>query len=259
MKRDENGYIVVETILCFTLLVFLMVSILSLINIVTVQARMHYALTQTAETVSMYCYALDKIGFAEPLMGIAEKAEKTQKEIDTFKGNIDDLTGALNSLMNSEDFDCLYESGKTIAQSGKGLYDQGVKLVNTDPKVLLQNFLSLSIDEICSYGFEQLLQALMDRYLTNGSLSGDEYLRAYGVIDGVDGLDFTPSNYLRWESRGNSNSHFLTSEGSVRIIVSYKIDYTFGTLPLPFSDLAVTQQAETLAWLQGEGEGYHAG
>ena len=51
MKRDENGYIVVETIGCFVLFVFLMTSILSLINIVTLQARVHYALTFDWQTL----------------------------------------------------------------------------------------------------------------------------------------------------------------------------------------------------------------
>ncbi len=256
MKRDENGYIVVETVLSFTLLVFLMVSILSLINIVTVQARMHYALTQTAETVSMYCYALDKIGFADPLMGIEENAGKAQKEIDSVKENVGVLIKELDTLMKAKDFEGVYESGKKIGQSGKGLYDEGKKLLKTDPKETFQNFLSLTLEQIASHGFEQLLQVLMDRYLSNGTLDGDEYLRTYGVIESVEGLDFTPTVYLDWASRGNHDSHFLTSEKSVRIIVEYKIDYTFGALPLPFPDLVVTQQAETLAWLQGEGEGY---
>ena len=64
MKRDQGGYIVVETIACFTLFVFLMMSILSLINIVTVQARVHYAITQAAETLSMYSYTLDAMAWA---------------------------------------------------------------------------------------------------------------------------------------------------------------------------------------------------
>ena len=49
MKRDEGGYIVVETITSFLLFVLLNISILSLINIVTVQSRIHYAVTQAAE------------------------------------------------------------------------------------------------------------------------------------------------------------------------------------------------------------------
>ena len=48
----------------------------------------------------------------------------------------------------------------------------------------------------------------------------------------------------------------LTSSGDIRIVVSYQIDYTFGTLPLPFRELTVTQEAVTKAWLGGEGKRY---
>ena len=79
MKRDQGGYIVVETIACFTLFVFLMMSILSLINIVTVQARVHYAITQAAETLSMYSYTLDAMGAAEKLMKSADRADRGRR------------------------------------------------------------------------------------------------------------------------------------------------------------------------------------
>lgn len=82
MRRDEKGYIVVETIGCFILFLFLNASILSLINIVTIQARVHYAMTQAAEAVSMYTYTLDTLGFAEHIVDGAKKL-RPRKENST--------------------------------------------------------------------------------------------------------------------------------------------------------------------------------
>ena len=76
MGKDERGYIVVETIGSFLLFVLLVLSILSLINIVAVQARIHYALTQTAQTISMYSYTLDVIGVADAVANNAAQAER---------------------------------------------------------------------------------------------------------------------------------------------------------------------------------------
>ena len=56
MGKDERGYIVLETISAFLLFTLLVIAILIIISIVTVQARIHYAITQTCETVSMYSY-----------------------------------------------------------------------------------------------------------------------------------------------------------------------------------------------------------
>jgi hypothetical protein len=58
LKHDNNGHIVVETIGTFIPLVLLVISILSLVNIVAVQARVHYALTQSAKALSIYTYTL---------------------------------------------------------------------------------------------------------------------------------------------------------------------------------------------------------
>lgn len=53
---DEKAYISVETIGTFLPLVFLVVSILSLVNVAAAQARVHYALTQAANAISIYGY-----------------------------------------------------------------------------------------------------------------------------------------------------------------------------------------------------------
>ena len=73
MGKDERGYIVLETISAFLLFTLLVIAILSIISIVTVQARIHYAITQTCETVSMYSYILDLTGagYRNKIAGVA--------------------------------------------------------------------------------------------------------------------------------------------------------------------------------------------
>jgi hypothetical protein len=255
MRRDEGGYIVVETILCFTLFVFLMMSILSLINIVTVQARVHYAITQAAETISMYSYTLDAMGVSDHLMNSAGQAESVGNEIDDFAGNVNQVFNAIETLnLNG------------IRESGSALYQQGSQLAQraeNDPKELLQNLMNYGLQKGGSAVFGSLVRPLVGRYLSNGDVSGDEFLRAFRVKDGLDGLEFYTFNILGWDSENHrvltaprDDSMLLTSGGDVRIVVSYKIDYTFGTLPLPFSELTVTQEAVTKAWLGGLGERY---
>ena len=97
--RSAGGYIVVETIACFLLFVFLVVSIISLINIVTVQARVHYALTQAAETVSMYSYVLEVTGLAKHMENSAGMREHVEQEADEMKGHINDVIDGIQGLM----------------------------------------------------------------------------------------------------------------------------------------------------------------
>lgn len=251
MKRDENGYIVVETIGCFVLFVFLMTSILSLINIVTLQARVHYALTQTAQTISMYSYALEALGLADPLMKIEERAGNAQQEVDTFKNN-------LNTLIDAVD-----EFSVEKGQAGlNGMGDQFNALREKGAKEIFQDFLNYGVSQAEGALFELALQPLMSRYLANGTATGNDYLNALNVVNesgnavGTKALNFYSLETFDLSVTGNNNSQFMTKDGDIRIRVSYYIDYTFGALPLPFTKLHVTQEVTTKAWLGGEGDGY---
>ena len=56
MKKDEQGYIVVEVLILFIPFILAMMSITMLITVVAMQSRVHYALTQTANEISILSY-----------------------------------------------------------------------------------------------------------------------------------------------------------------------------------------------------------
>ncbi len=261
-KGSEGGYIVVETIVAFTLFVFLTISILSLINIVAVQARIHYAITQAAETISMYSYTLDAMGVSEHMMQSSKRGEAVSKEIGDFQKNVNGVIDSIEKLNISG-----------IKANGNALYQQGSEVasrVKDDPKDVFQNVMNFGLQKAGSAGFGALVRPLVGRYLGNGSLSGDEYLKAFHVEGGLNGLEFSTFDILGFDTdtfrvtaAPRDDSVLLTSSGDIRIVVSYKIDYTFGVLPLPFRGnngsktcLNVTQEVVTKAWLGGNGEGY---
>ena len=250
MCRDENGYIVVETITSFLLFVLLNLSILSLINIVTVQARVHYALTQAAETISMYAYTLDVMGVAEHLSASADKAETVERKTVATLKDIQAMVDALKSL----NFPDAVDSAEKVYQSGEAL----VGKVQEDPKGVFQMFLNYGVQEGLDALFAPAARELVGHYLSNGTMSGDEFLRAFQVIDGLDGLEFNKAFRLLGEGANTqADSRFLTGDQEVRLVVEYDIDYTFGALPLPFlGKLHIIQAAATRAWMSGVGEGY---
>lgn len=88
----------VETIGSFLLFTLLIVSILTMINIVTVQARVHAALTQACETVSMYSYVLDLTGAASHIQNNSAKAGKVQGQVDQFRSNVNGLLDGVENL-----------------------------------------------------------------------------------------------------------------------------------------------------------------
>lgn len=256
MKRDERGYIVVETIICFLLFVLMNFSIVSLINVVAVQARVHYAITQAAETISMYCYSLDLVGAAPHLQNMAGRAGRVEGEVNAFKSDLSAVFSGIESLGSGN------ISGETmdeIGEHGEALLDRAAdwgENFSADPQNMARDLVSYGLQQGENKIFESMVRPLIGRYLNNGQQSGDEFLRAFGVIEGLKGLEFTTFSTFDLNNTRADDSMLLTEDGDVKIVVQYEIDYTFGALPLPFKNLKVTQEVMTKAWLSGKGEGY---
>ena len=255
MRHDEKGYIVVETIGCFVLFVFLNISILSLINIVTVQTRVHYALTQAAETLSMYSYTLDALGVAEHLTNSADRSDAVVAGGNEMISNINEVISTIEDL----DVQGAYDAGQNIYDQASGF----VGRLQENPKDVLQNFMNYGLQECSSAALGSCIRPLIGWYLTNGQMSGDEFLKAFQVEGGLDGLTFYSVGKVGFDSDTNrftpisdNKSKFLDSQENIKLVVQYDINYTFGALPLPFGKLHITQEAMTKAWLNGHGDGY---
>ena len=254
-KNNDSGYIVVETIGAFIPFVLLVVSIVSLINIVTVQSRVQYALTQAANTLAMYSYALEVTKIAPKLMGIDAAAEEAWEEIDGIKDGINGVIDGLASLAIGDALEHGMATFDRVIDIGEAVID--------DPKQVLDILLNFGGSVVLSELFEKLVRPLVGRYLSNGNASGHEYLLASHVVGGLEGLnfnaalDFNIANIFNLETAGHRNSVFIDRNGDIKLIIQYEIEYRFGALPLPFGPtLKITQQAKTKAWLGGSGEGY---
>ena len=91
MQKDERGYIILEFVGSFLLFFLLIISVLSLVNIVTVQARIHYALTQTANMLSMYGYITHVTGVDKLLIEIDRNSNTVRSEVNAQVDSINEL------------------------------------------------------------------------------------------------------------------------------------------------------------------------
>jgi len=223
MKKDENGYIVVETVGTFVPFILLVISILSLVNIVTLQARVHNALTQAACSLSMYSYVLYITGAADSLKTLDSRASAAQ-------GDINAVINGIESLSKGNGLDA--NAGNHVLSAAEAAAG--------DPKAAIQTLLSYGAGELRNQAAAQAVRPFVDRYLASGEMSADEYLKSVRV------LNFDISDCVIVDRNGN-----------VKLSVDYEIEYTFGALRLPFGPtLRVTQTVVTKAWLGGSGDGY---
>lgn len=250
MRKDENGYIVVETIGTFIPFVILVISILSLVNIVTLQARIHYALAQTANTISMYSYVLDITGVADDLVNLDNKASTVTMESDKLKTSINEVIEGIRTLSVDDTLNSAESGASQVIGWGESIAN--------DPKAALQLMMQYGLNEGRNALFEKLLRPLMGWYLRNGEQNGDEYLKSVNVINGLDGLDFYDFSLLDLESTGANDSTLIDKDENIKIVVHYSIEYKLGALSLPFKPkLDVSHTVKTKAWLNGKGDGYH--
>lgn len=243
MRQNQFGSIVVETIGSFILFVLMVISILSLINIVTLQARLHYALTQSAEALAVYCYVLEVTGTADHLISLNERSNRVRVSAADFTSSMEGIIKGAEELVPDE----------------IGAHEQAaLNIITTwpdDPQETLQLLLSYGLDEAKNAVLAELIiRPLVGKYLSNGIMNGDEYLKSVNVRDGLAGLvfySFEPA------TNGAANSQLIDENGDIKLVVRYEVDYMFGALPLPFAPrLGITQTAKTKAWLGGSGEGY---
>ena len=264
MRKDERGTILIEFVGSFLLFVLLILSILSLVNIGTMQARMHYAMTQTANTLSMYGYMLHVAGMDEPMINAAKGAQYVQSEAN---GVIDEINGVLDGI-NNFGLTGIQKSGEAAVDRISGWVDN----TRENPKQTLQLLAQYAMREVGSAGFELILRPLMEHHLSNGEMNADEYLRSVGV-DGVDSLEFYTLSTPGYSPAGGreivgsftgipaDDSILLDGDGNVKITVQYDMKYSFMGLNklLPFEEpkLRITQSVMTKMWLGGWGEGYN--
>lgn len=240
LKKNAAGYIVVETTLSFTLFVLLVVSILSLINVVTVQARIHYALTQTANELSMYSYVLDALGLSGDIKGLDQTGHEVQEKIDGIVDDLNAIEHGVTTVPGStgeffDNLDALTDAVRSLSNTAGEIVD--------DPKGTFVKIVRFGLNGTKNFGMQEaVMRPMLKKYLKSGSMSAEEYLNRCG-IDGIYGLEL-------------GESVFIDSRGDITIIASYDIDYTFGLLPLPegFTSIHVKQTAKTGAWLGGASE-----
>jgi len=150
MYKNEDGYIVVETIGTFIPFVLLIVSILSLVNIVSSQARIHHALTQTAQTLSMYSYVLKATGVSEDLVSIDSKSNALEENIGAVINGITSLS--------------------------IGDADLNFEISHTD-------IINYGVNSLRNLTSSNLVLPLLLRYLSGLNVSGEIYLDNVDILD----------------------------------------------------------------------------
>ena len=254
---DESGSVTVEATISLSAFMFAIVTLLTIVNICIVQAKMSIAINASAKELSHYSYLYSLTGIPGGQAKLAEAASETEKDVNGVlsdvntvfteiqnigkddRGEPEDITAMLNGLKDSYD---------TMSEAGGSLKEQLEELAE-DPKGVAMGLVKIAATDGWNLATSRLIAAPLSKGLCKKNLASEKggdvesYLKHLGVVPAangsyLDGLDFSQS------------SLFPDGSNEIRVTVSYDVK-VIALLPIDFS-FHFTQTAVTHGWLSGE-------
>lgn len=206
-KGTDRGSLTVEALL---FLIPFMLAFLTVVNagrFVQTEMLMHHAITQTAKQISAYGYVLTKTKVTETMINTNKKSaefkEETQKTVDyvkKFSDSVSDFAagGDLQDVIDSRD----------EAQTQLSEYFSDSDALASGVMSVMKSGMENSVK---TYLVGELAKASIKNSVGKITDDVDTYLENVGIVDGLDGLDFSQS---KWMS-------VTEGKGDVKIVVTY--------------------------------------
>lgn len=256
MKRPQNnprerGAIVIEATIALTAFIFAIFTLLSIVDICYIQAKISVALDESAKEISQYSYLYYKFAVDEVQSELhegtddsRELAQSTIDGVDSFMNNIDNAAGSFEN--GTVDFEGMYEGVNGAAADVDALVTQYGDAIGDDPRGFLLGMGQMAGDELSGEA-NAMLAKVMAKSLMKKNLKAyegddpDQFVRRYHVVDGLDGLDF---DYSTMMSYGSTNEIQLVCTYEVQVIRLLNLDVK----------IKLRQCAKTMAWGNGVSE-----
>lgn len=268
-KQDgsESGMMVVEAVFSFTIFIMVIAAIVYLISIFMLHNKVQFAINSAAHEIASYSYFYAGVGIKDagetlesdgkphttPINETADQLVDSLNKIENFSSSIGGVTESLENLEFSEDSFNAVKGNLDKLKKDAGDTADSVKSSAADLKNLFSNPKSLIAGIVYIGAYEAGYQikstigtaaarGMTEKYLEQGNLSADEYLKSYGVADGYAGLDFSGSTLFCDKNRR-----------IVDVVVSYDIDLSFLNFIMPEPKLHVVQRVSVAGWVDGDG------
>lgn len=245
-KGNERGAIVVEATISLSAFMFAIFMILSIVNICFIQAKIGIALNTAAKEISQYSHLYYALGVnnleAQFNEGTQDSKQLAQDTIDGLGIMMSSLAGAQQDLQ-SGDFEGMVGQLDQGVTNTESLITQYSDKINEDPTGFILGMGKMATNELKEEGKVLLAQILAKSFMKKNLISSpggdpDAYLKSYGVVDGMDGLNF---NYTSFLAYGTSNEIQLVCTYEVKVLQLLNVDFKF----------KIRQMSKTTAWGNG--------
>lgn len=271
--REEKGSITIEASVSLVLFTFVMVTLLTFINVGRTQAIIQNALNKSAAEISQYTYLYYLSGLYEfdqevqatlsdPAAGAEDKLNGMLDSVDGTVSGVEQLFASISKTksdaetLNIEEMKADYDAALTHAGTAKEKFDALMGQVGDiadNPLSFVKGLAAMGLS--CGINWAKafiigsvLSKSICTKYLgayidsSNVSQYSEEYadqlLKDRGIEEGLDGLNFAYSSIF-----------YKDTPTDINIVVVYDVK----VLPL-LGDWTVTfaQSASCCAWLGGD-------
>lgn len=258
--RRENGVITIEATISLSTFMFAIVTILSIVNICIVQAKISNAINLTAKELSQYSYLYSLTGFSKSEAELHQAGQEGTESIDSILSDVNTMYNEIEKIgetgqetpNNIDDimasWDSIVGSAETIDEKA-GSIESTIMDIAKDPKGLMFGIAKMAASETLELAKSKLIAAPLSKALVQKHLVAEEdgsveaYLKSLGVVPDetgsyLGGLDFGESTIFPY----GSNEITVNVSYDVKIIPLLPLDFTFH----------FNQTAKTNGWLAGD-------
>ncbi len=258
--RKESGSVTIEATISLSAFMFAIVTILTIVNICIIQARISYAINTTAEEISQYSYLYALTGLNESHAAVDAAGHEDTLPLDNVFNDINAMYNEIEDLGDSglasiSDIDDISAKWENISNSLENLEDSGSALANdiediaNNPKQIIFGVAKLAGSTILDTAkskliMEPLAKAMCKKHLVNSKNGNvDSYLKFLGVVPDATGSYYKGLKF-------NGSTLFPNGSNEIKVCVSYNVK-VIALLPIDFS-FHFEQTAITHGWLAGE-------
>lgn len=228
-KKKNKGSLTIETLLFLIPFMLAFCTIINMARFVQAEMIIHHAITQTAKEISAYGYVLTRTG-------ITSRMQETNKKSSEFTTEVNDAVTSVEQFVNSMGSG----DGSEIYSSGQMAWEN-VDAIASDPSSIVSGVISMvksNFSQAVLTGVtESLAKGSIKKQLSLMSNDPNEYLERIGIVGGMDGLDFSRSEW-------NSNE---LGKGNIKIVVTFKMKNQLFSM-FDFGEHEYILSASTLVW-----------
>ncbi len=280
-NNNQSGMIVIEASLSLTIFIIVVAALVSIINIFVLTNKVQFSMNAAAHKTASYAYLYQVLGLRggeqtlrtdfdndaqsnmDTINQVTDSVTKTSDLVNQFEslmGSFSEEVGNAGQAIKDLDFGGVQDSYNNVkgaidelgnnAEGGYNSYAKSISMVSDrfkNPGSTLGGFAYLLINTGTEW-LKDIIGSAMANWLTktsfdaNGYTDVDEYLKAYGVKDGFDGLDFSKSSVFK-----DNNFSYID------FVVEYDVELGFAKILMFKPSMHIVQRVTVPAWLNGDG------